>query len=44
VINFSSPDSRPVKSRLTRHSDKSRADDHEMLMASPVILVIWLFE
>jgi hypothetical protein len=37
-------DSRPVKSFLTRNSGRSRADDHEMLMASLLILAIWLFE
>ena len=29
VINFYSPDSQLMKSRLTRRVDRSRADDHE---------------
>jgi hypothetical protein len=44
VINFSTPDSRPMKSRLTRHFGSSRADDHEMRTTSLVILVLWVFE
>jgi hypothetical protein len=38
VINFDSPGSQPMKSRLTRRVARSRADDHEKQMTSPVIL------
>jgi hypothetical protein len=37
VITFSSTDSRPVESRLTRHFGRSRSDDHGIRMTSLVI-------
>jgi CheY-like chemotaxis protein len=38
------PDSRPMKTDLTRYFDRSCADDHGVRTTSPVFLVIWMFE